>query len=103
MAIVGDPCQIGIYRTLTGYLFRITGRGTLRESPAFRDFVCGAIEDGAQVVLDLSACEHLDSTFLGCLVMIHQRGESDGGSFALFADRAIRENLFGSCSNWTRY
>ena len=49
------------------------------------------------MVLDLSACEHLDSTFLGCLVMIHQRGESGGGSFALFADRTIRENLFGSC------
>ncbi len=86
--------NIEIYRIDTGYLFRIVGRGTLRESPAVRDFVCGAMEDGAAVVMDLSECEHLDSTFLGCLVILHQRAERDGGSFVLFADAAVRRELF---------
>ena len=37
--------NIAIHRSDTGYLFRIVGRGTVRESPAVRDFVCGALED----------------------------------------------------------
>ena len=90
-----NNCSIEIYRIHTGYLFRIVGRGTLRESPAVRDFVCGAIEDGADVVMDLSQCEHLDSTFLGCLVILHQRAELDGGSFSVFADELVRQRLFG--------
>ena len=64
-----NSCSIQIYGVETAYLFRIVGRGTRRESPAVRDFVRGALEDGANVVIDLSPCEHLDSTFLGCLVI----------------------------------
>ena len=93
---VESTCSIEIYRIETGYLFRIVGRGTLRESPAVRDFVSGAIEDGADVVMDLSPCEHLDSTFLGCLVILHQRAQCDGGSFSVFADDLVRQNLFGA-------
>ena len=92
---VENNCSIEILRIEKGYLFRIVGRGTLRESPAVRDFVCGAIEDGADVVMDLSQCEHLDSTFLGCLVILHQRAERDGGSFSVFADELARQRLFG--------
>lgn len=90
----GHSSNIEIYLIETGYLFRIVGRGTLRESPAVRDFVFGAMEDGAAVVMDLSVCEHLDSTFLGCLVIIHQRSERDGGSFILYADAEARRKLF---------
>ncbi len=93
---MSEPCTLTIHRTASGYLFRIAGRGTMRESPSVRDFVCGAIEDGADVVLDLSACEYLDSTFLGCLVMLHERGKSCDGSFAVFADESVREKLLGS-------
>lgn len=89
-------CHIEIDRIDSGYLFRVAGTGTLRESPAVRDFVCGAIEDGVFVVMDLSACERLDSTFLGCLVVLHRRGERHGGSFRLYADAETRQRLFGS-------
>jgi len=89
-------CTLTIHRTESGYLFRIAGRGSMRESPAVRDFVCGAIEDGADVVMDLAACEYLDSTFLGCLVMLHQRGTSGDGSFAVLADEAVRKKLLRS-------
>jgi anti-anti-sigma regulatory factor len=93
---MSQPCTLTIHRTSSGYVFRIAGRGTMRESPAVRDFICGAIEDGADVVADLSACEYLDSTFLGCLVLLHKRGQTSRGSFAVHADEIARARLLGS-------
>lgn len=93
---MNETCTLTIRRTETGYVFRIAGRGTMRESPAVRDFICGAIEDGADVVADLSACEYLDSTFLGCLVLLHKRGQSDRGSFAVHADETTRNTLLST-------
>jgi anti-anti-sigma regulatory factor len=92
-----EHSKIEIHRSVSGYVFRIVGRGTLLESAAVCDFVCGAIEDGADVVLDLSECEYLDSTFLGGLVIMYRRGESGCGSFAVFADESARRNLLDSC------
>jgi hypothetical protein len=68
----------------------------MRQSPAVRDFVSGAIEDGADVWLDLSACDYLDSTFLGCLVLLQQRGRRGRGSFAVLADETVRHKLMSS-------
>lgn len=87
------PCTLTIGRTETGYRFSVIGRGTMKQSPAVRDFVCGALEDGADVVLDLSACQYLDSTFLGCLVLLHQRGKKCDGCFSILADDATRSRL----------
>ena len=92
-----DPaCQIEIYCVESGYLFRIVGRGTLRESPAVRDFVYGALDDGADIVIDLNECEHLDSTFLGCLVILTQRSNQTTGSLGLFASDKTKQRLFGT-------
>ncbi len=93
---MGEPCTVTIYRTETGCVVRLVGRGTMRESPAVRDFVCGAIEDGADIVLDLSACEFLDSTFLGCLVLLDKRGKDRGGSFSVHAGESARKNLLAT-------
>ena len=86
-------CSVAVRRTESGYLLRITGRGTSRESPVLRGFVAGVMDDGADVVLDLTACEHLDSTFLGCLVILHQHAENGSGSFAVRVDDSARERL----------
>ena len=45
--------------------------------------------------MDLSQCDYLDSTFLGCLVILHERGKGDGGSFQVFADESVKHRLFG--------
>jgi anti-sigma B factor antagonist len=92
---MSDPCTLTIHRTNTGYVFRIAGRGTMHESPAVRDFICGAMEDGASIVVDLTDCEYLDSTFLGCLVLLHKRGRNEKGSFAVHADERVRSRLLG--------
>jgi anti-anti-sigma regulatory factor len=63
-----------IGRIETGYIIVVVGRGTCRESAAVEQFATEALEaEGCAVTIDLSACTHLDSTFLGCLVHLHKR------------------------------
>ena len=90
-----QPANLTVQRTKNGYLIRLMGLGTSQQSPAVRDFVRGAIEDGADVVLDLSACDYLDSTCLGCLAMLSRRGNQHGGRFAVLASEPICQRLFG--------
>ena len=87
------PCTVEIRRTETGYFLSIVGRGTLHASRTVKEFICNAVEDGAEVTLDLSACEYLDSTFLGCLVIVQQRGSRADGSFAVHANQLVRHKL----------
>ena len=61
--------------TPDGCCIRIEGRGTMRESHSAAQFAARALAaPAATVVVDLSACEYLDSTFLGCLVEMHRHG-----------------------------
>ena len=55
-------------------LVRIEGRGTLRESPTFQEQVQQLLAAQAEsLTVDLSCCQYLDSTFLGCLAGLHKR------------------------------
>jgi anti-anti-sigma regulatory factor len=68
------PSVVKVGRTRTGYRLRVEGQGTMRESPAVHQFAVRALEDETPALaVDLSACEYLDSTFLGCLVGLHKR------------------------------
>ncbi len=91
-----NPCNIELFRVDNGYLFRIVGGGTLRESSTVHDLAFSAMKAGADVLFDLSGCEYLDSTFLGCLVLMQQEGQRDGGSFGVFADESVRRRLFAT-------
>lgn len=65
---------LNVASTLTGYCLRIEGRGTMRESHSAVGFTAGPLsQPGATLVVDLSACDYLDSTFLGCLVDMQRR------------------------------
>jgi anti-anti-sigma regulatory factor len=69
-----ETSVLKVARTAAGYCVRVEGRGTMRESQSAAQFVAGPLErEGASVVVDLSACDHLDSTFLGCLVEMQRR------------------------------
>jgi anti-anti-sigma factor len=49
-------------------------RATLNEAVEFKDYLAEAIKDyDKDVIVNLSACEHLDSTFLGVLVSSYKR------------------------------
>jgi len=65
----------------------------MHASPTVQNFICSTVEGGADVVLDLSACEYLDSTFLGCLLILQQRGSCATGSFAVHASELERHKL----------
>ncbi len=65
---------IMIGRIETGYVVVVVGRGTCRESAALEQFATHAfLAENCAVTIDLSGCDHLDSTFLGCLVTLHKR------------------------------
>ena len=68
------PSAVKVARTPTGHCVRVEGRGTMRESPAAAEFAARTLQvPQASVVIDLSACDYLDSTFLGCLVELQKR------------------------------
>ncbi len=63
-------------RTASGVLVHVEGHGTLNESPALREFAVQSLESQfgtGTLVIDLSHCDYLDSTFLGCLAGLHRR------------------------------
>lgn len=86
-----------VARTRAGYLLRVEGKGTLRESPAVSQFAERVLnEPGNSLAFDLSSCDYLDSTFQGCLVVLHKRFDSGPSPRVLIAaspqtrDRLLR-------------
>jgi anti-anti-sigma factor len=59
-------------------------RATLKEADSFKKLLIKEIdEDARQLVVDLSACEFIDSTFLGSLVVALKKVTSLGGDLKL--------------------
>jgi anti-anti-sigma factor len=70
----GSILRVG--RTASGFLVQVEGRGTMSESPALREFADQSLAGPpgpSTVVVDLSHCDYLDSTFLGCLLSLHRK------------------------------
>jgi anti-anti-sigma regulatory factor len=69
------PSQLKVARTPTGFCLRVEGRGTMRESRPAAEFVSQSLaaSPAPTIVVDASACDHLDSTFLGGLVEMQRR------------------------------
>ena len=82
-----ETCVLKVAGTTGGYCIRVEGRGTMRESHCAAQFAARPLaEPGMAVVVDLSACEYLDSTFLGCLVDMHRKaGKAAPPRFCVFA------------------
>lgn len=94
-----STCTVKVGRTEAGYRVRVEGHGTMRSSPAVHAFALRSLEDPSAggLVVDLSACEYLDSTFLGCLVDLHRRyGTARPPRFEVAAPAETLRRLFGS-------
>lgn len=79
-----------------GYVARPEGHGTMQESPAFSSFVSQILDNETEAIVraDLSAVDYLDSTFLGCLLMLHKRyAMQPPPRFTIYAPDAIRERF----------
>ena len=113
---MASPSALRVARTEGGCCVRVEGRGTMKESPAVQEFVVrtltaaaaatpGAAPAAGVVTIDLSACDYLDSTFLGCLLGLHKQfspkaagggaGEAELSAFAVAAPPERIAKLFG--------
>jgi anti-anti-sigma regulatory factor len=76
MRVDAQGSMLRVGRTASGFVVQVEGRGTLSESSALQEFAAQSL-DGPRgpstVVVDLSHCDYLDSTFLGCLVSLHRK------------------------------
>ncbi len=88
-------CTLTIEQTAKGYIVRVAGRATMRESPTVRDFVCEVLSAGGTIVLDLNDCDYLDSTFLGSLLKFQQLAQS-AQLFCVLADETTYHRVFTS-------
>jgi hypothetical protein len=71
---MGERAKISVARFADGVTVRVQGPGTMSESRVVHAFAEQALgENGKQVLIDLSGCSYLDSTFLGGLVSLHKR------------------------------
>jgi len=94
--VTSATASVTVGRLPDGFLVRVQGRGTMRESPGFCRFAHDALTNGARVVVDLSECSYLDSTFLGCLVGLHKHPGAWGSrTFVVAASLPVRQKLLG--------
>ena len=80
--------SLRVGRTDTGYLVFVQGRGTMCVSRSLHDFALRCADSSeCTFAIDLSECEYLDSTFLGCLVDLYKRfGRRETERYQIIAD-----------------
>jgi anti-anti-sigma factor len=91
-----SDCILNVARTEDGYLIRVEGKGTSQDSPALAAFVRQYLqsEQEPRITVDLSDCEYLDSTFLGCLLTLHRQCQDQSpASLTVIADQEQRAKL----------
>lgn len=95
---MSTPSVVSVGQTPSGSAIRIEGRGTMRESPAVREFAVRALDQGTErLMIDLEGCDYLDSTFLGCLVDLHRRyGVTEPPRFVVSAPAATVQRLLAA-------
>jgi len=54
-------------------IFKVSGRGTFRNSPSFKTLALASLKEGKaeKIIIDLKDCLYMDSTFMGTLVGIN--------------------------------
>jgi anti-anti-sigma factor len=72
----------------------VRGRASWAQSAAFHQACADAIEAGTSLVLDLTLCEHLDSTFLGTIHELAERADRAEVEFRLQGVTPSVEALF---------
>lgn len=86
--------------TKSGCIIRIEGRGTMHESTAAKNVALATLQrdEQATVVFDLSGCEYLDSTFLGCIAeLFRSYGRTTPVRFQVAAGAERHAALLGAC------
>ena len=70
-------------------------RATLSEAEEFKNLLIDSIDEGSmKMVVDLSACEFIDSTFLGTLVVALKKLTTLGGDLRLVGFQPAVHSMF---------
>lgn len=78
-------------------VFRAVGRVTFKVAPEFRDYAVKAFAEGVRsVILDLSGCVTMDSTFMGVLAMIGIEGRKRQAQLLVVNADESNRNLLDS-------
>jgi anti-sigma B factor antagonist len=93
---MSERAKITVARFAQGVSVQVDGAGTMAESPVVHAFAEEILKTTTQqVIVNLSGCSYLDSTFLGGLVGLLKRHGGEPGRFAIFAPAPRRQSLFG--------
>jgi anti-anti-sigma regulatory factor len=92
------PTEITVGKTPTTTWVRIAGRGTWTSAEPFHAFSHAALCAGRALSIDFSACEHLDSTFLGSIHEVVRAGRDGGVEVCLQGLSAPLRGLFEELS-----
>lgn len=80
-----DICVVHVYIT----------RATLTKAVSFKEFLHVLIEEGARkFIIDLGACEYLDSTFLGAIVSVLKKLTAMNGDLRLVYNKDVPSLIF---------
>jgi anti-anti-sigma regulatory factor len=91
-------CELLIGQVPGGVIIRVVGRGTMKESVAFRALIEANLERNI-IIFDATQCEYLDSTFLGGLIGIKKLCEQlPTTRFVVCASEPTRVKLFSTSS-----
>jgi anti-anti-sigma factor len=68
-----QPTRLELRRFEDGYIISVQGRATMHESKPIQVFVETTFDASSELelLLDLSECNHMDSTFLGLLILLN--------------------------------
>lgn len=81
----GDIVVVHVYLT----------RATLAKAVAFKNFVAKLIEEGnIKFVIDLTTCEYIDSTFLGAMVSLLKKVNTQNGDLRLVYAKETPDLVF---------
>ncbi|MBA4406731.1 hypothetical protein C0389_05600 [bacterium] len=70
-------------------------RATLAKAVLFKDFVSEIVTSGiSKIVVDLSICEYIDSTFLGAMVAVLKKTNSMNGDLRLVYNKEMPSLVF---------
>ena len=70
-------------------------RATLAKAILFKDFVSEVVAEGTiKIVVDLSICEYVDSTFLGAMVALLKKTNSMNGDLRLVYNKEMPSLVF---------
>ncbi len=92
--------NLHVGRTPLGFVVCLRGRGTMNESVALQALATQALSEAeptSSLVVDLTDCDYLDSTFLGGLALLHRRhNQSSPHRFQVFASADRRQKLLAA-------